>query len=49
VLANEEKFRVRSEKFLVGLDWEDVIDLGGFLQISQDTENYTIATEFSND
>jgi hypothetical protein len=49
VLANTEKFRVRSEKFHGGLDCEDVIDLGGFLQISQDTQIYAIITESSRD
>jgi hypothetical protein len=47
VLANTEKFRVRSEKFYGGA--KDVIELGGFLQISQDREIYVIITESSRD
>jgi hypothetical protein len=34
---------------MVGLDLKDVIDPGGFLQILQDTEKYTIIIDFSGD
>jgi hypothetical protein len=37
------------KKIMVGLDLKDVIDPGGFLQILQDTEKYTIIIDFSGD
>jgi hypothetical protein len=49
VLANWEKFRVRSEKFHGGAGLRRCNRSEGFLQIMQDTENYTIITKFFRD
>jgi hypothetical protein len=47
VLANTKKFRIRSEKFYGGAGLRRCNRSRGFLKFSQDTENYTIITEFS--
>jgi hypothetical protein len=49
VLAKHEKIRVRSEKFHGGAGLKRWKDIGGFLQILQDTGIFTVITEPSRD